>query len=58
MISEQAREDILQIIEQEGLEYALREYSDVFKEAEDKELNKLVNEYNRVVSKIEKYLKL
>lgn len=57
-MEQQAKENILQAIESEGLDYALREYADIFKDANDEKLNKMVDDYNKLFKQIEDYLGL
>lgn len=55
-MTEQNKENIFDIIQQEGLDYALREYSKIFYEAKDAKLSQLVSEYIESYEEIEDYL--
>jgi len=55
-LTEQERENILQIIEQEGLAYAITDYTDVFKENSDKKLHKMVDDFKKLYEEIDDYI--
>ena len=57
-MTKQQKEDILNVIESEGLEYALREYTDIFTECDDQKLNRMIECYNKSLDDIKEYLEL
>lgn len=57
-MTKKAKQDIIDAIESEGLDYALQEYSDIFYAAKDTKLSKLVEQYIEIYNEIEDYLDL